>query len=106
MAFLYSLSGQAAVAIERTRQYEELEQAYESLKTAQKSLVESERLNALGQMAAGVAHDFNNLLAGILGRAQLLQIKRKEKGADQSELDSQLQLIEKLALQGAATVLV
>jgi len=104
MAFLYSLAGQAAVAIERTRQYEELEQAYESLKTAQKSLVESERLNALGQMAAGVAHDFNNLLAGILGRAQLLQVKRKEKGADQSELDSQLQLIEKLALQGAATV--
>jgi signal transduction histidine kinase len=104
MAFLYSFAGQAAVAIERTRQYEELEQAYESLKTAQKSLVESERLNALGQMAAGVAHDFNNLLAGILGRVQLLQLKLKEKGADQSELDSQLELIEKLALQGAATV--
>ncbi len=104
MAFLYSLAGQAAVAIERTRQYEELEGAYKSLKTAQKSLVESERLNALGQMAAGVAHDFNNLLAGILGRAQLLQLKMKEKGADRSELDSQLELIEKLALQGAATV--
>jgi signal transduction histidine kinase/DNA-binding response OmpR family regulator len=104
MAFLYSLSGQAAVAIERTRQYEELEEAHESLKTAQKSLVESERLNALGQMAAGVAHDFNNLLAGIMGRVQLLQLKLKEKEADRSELDSQLELIEKLALQGAATV--
>jgi signal transduction histidine kinase/DNA-binding response OmpR family regulator len=104
MAFLYSLAGQAAVAIERTRQFEELEQAYESLKTTQKTLVESERLNALGQMAAGVAHDFNNLLTGILGRAQLLQLKMKEKGADQSELDSQLELIEKLALQGASTV--
>jgi signal transduction histidine kinase/DNA-binding response OmpR family regulator len=104
MAFLYSLAGQAAVAIERTRQYEELEGAYESLKTAQKSLVESERLNALGQMAAGVAHDFNNLLAGILGRTQLLQLKLKEKGVDQSELGSKLELIEKLALQGAATV--
>jgi nitrogen-specific signal transduction histidine kinase len=92
------------VAIERTRQYEELEKAYESLKSAQKSLVESERLNAFGEMAAGVAHDFNNLLAGILGRAQLLQLKLKEKGAERSELDSQLELIEKLALQGAATV--
>jgi signal transduction histidine kinase len=104
MAFLFSLAGQAAVAIERTRQFEELELAYESLKTAQNSLVESERLHVLGQMAAGVAHDFNNLLAGILGRAQLLQLKLKEKGADHSELDSQLELIEKLALQGAGTV--
>ncbi len=104
MAFLYGLAGQAAVAIEKTRQYEELEGAYESLKATQNSLVESERLNALGQMAAGVAHDFNNLLAGILGRAQLLQLKMKEKGADRSELESQLELIEKLALQGAATV--
>ncbi|MDH3238272.1 MAG: response regulator [Deltaproteobacteria bacterium] len=104
MAFLYSLAGQAAVAIEKTRQYDELEKAYESLKAAQTSLVEAERLNALGQMAAGVAHDFNNLLAGILGRAQLLQLSLKKKGADRSELDSQLELIEKLALQGAATV--
>ncbi|MDX1814317.1 MAG: response regulator [Thermodesulfobacteriota bacterium] len=104
MAFLYSLAGQAAVAIERTQQYDELELAYESLKAAQTSLVDGERMHALGQMAAGVAHDFNNLLSGILGRTQLLQLTLKKKGAGPSELDSQLELIEKLALQGAATV--
>ena len=102
MAFLYSLAGQAAVAIERTIQYEELQEAHESLKAAQKSLVDAERLNALGQMAAGVAHDFNNLLTGILGRVELLQMKIDTREADLPYLQSQLETLHKLALQGAA----
>jgi len=104
MAFLYSLAGLAAVAIERTVQYEELQEAHESLKAAQKSLVDAERLNALGQMAAGVAHDFNNLLTGILGRVELLQTKIDTQRADLPYLQSQLEKLHKLALQGAATV--
>ena len=34
---------------------------------------ESEKLRALGGMAAGVAHNFNNLLGGVLGYAQLME---------------------------------
>src|SRR3990170_3059522 len=82
MAYLYGLAGQAAMAIERTKQLEELQEAYESLKAAQKTLVDSERLRALGQLAAGVAHDFNNLLHGILGRTQLLALKLGDKEMD------------------------
>lgn len=104
MAFLYSLAGQAAVAIERTIQYEELQEAHESLKAAQKNLLEAERVNALGQMAAGVAHDFNNLLSGILGTVDLLQRKIEIQGADLPFIRSQLESLNKLALQGAGTV--
>lgn len=104
MAFLYSLAGQAAVAIERTKQYEELQEAHESLKAAQKNLVEAERMNALGQMAAGVAHDFNNLLMGMLGRVELLQTRIDTQGADLPFIRSQLESLHKLAQQGAATV--
>ena len=36
---------------------------------------ESEKLRALGEMAAGVAHNFNNLLGGVIGYAQLMESK-------------------------------
>ena len=36
-------------------------------------LLQNQRLENLGSVAAGVAHDFNNVLAGILGVAALLQ---------------------------------
>jgi len=41
----------------------------------QQRLQQQERLAAVGQLAAGIAHDFNNLLTGIIGFAQLLQIR-------------------------------
>jgi signal transduction histidine kinase/DNA-binding response OmpR family regulator len=104
MAFLMSLAGQAAVAVERTKHFEELQQAYESLKSTHSQLVASERLNAVGQMAAGIAHDFNNILSGILGKTQLLQMKLSTSSVDPKNIHRELELIEKISMQGAETV--
>jgi len=64
---------------ERTRAKEalaesnrKLELALSDLKRAQETLVQQERLRALGQMASGVTHDFNNALTPIVGYTDLL----------------------------------
>jgi PAS domain S-box-containing protein len=41
-------------------------------KQLREHLLQSEKLRALGEMAAGVAHNFNNILTTILGHTQLL----------------------------------
>src|SRR5579859_1686750 len=50
----------------------ELQTAYEELRQTQQSVVQQERLRALGQMASGIAHDINNALSPILAFAEML----------------------------------
>ncbi|MEW5701209.1 MAG: ATP-binding protein [Candidatus Zixiibacteriota bacterium] len=58
-----------------------------------------EKMRVLGEMASGIIHDLNNLLGAILGRAQIVQIK-----SDVEEIKRQVAQIEKIAVQGGATV--
>lgn len=102
MVFLYSLAGQAAVAIEAAAHFEDLIEALKRLKETESQLVTSERRSAIGQMTAGFAHDFNDLLNGILSRAQLmLDQLGPESDNDKWGLVRDLHVIEQLTLQGA-----
>jgi signal transduction histidine kinase/CheY-like chemotaxis protein len=92
-------AGQCSTALANARFYDELKRAYVDLREAQTQLVQSAKLNALGEMAAGVAHDFNNILAAILGRTQLMI--RDAQDPDQRR---QLMVVQQAALDGAQTV--
>jgi signal transduction histidine kinase len=72
------LANQAAVAIENSRLYTELETAHDRLKESQRQLLLADRQAAIGELAGGVAHEVNNPLQIILSRVQLMVIQNKE----------------------------
>lgn len=69
---LYNRLTGAVVTIKDMREIKEKEA--ENLRMVQK-VEQSQRLDALGQLAAGVAHDFNNLLGVIQNHAELVEMK-------------------------------
>lgn len=63
--FLRQLSEHVALASHQARLYGALQQAYDDLRLSQQTVMQQERLRALGQMASGIAHDINNAISPV-----------------------------------------
>ncbi len=98
----------AAVAFNRHRQlvrsYAEVEKKVtertQELELANRALVHSQKMNALGTLAAGIAHDFNNILSIIKGSAQIIG----DNLEDQRKITTRVERINTAVEQGTGIV--
>jgi len=66
-------AGELLGYVKITRDITERVENEKRLQETREQLLQSQKLDALGQMTSGIAHDFNNLLQAILGAIQMAQ---------------------------------
>ena len=84
-------------AREIERVNEDLRKQIQERRQVEDQLRQSQKLEAIGQLAGGVAHDFNNLLTIILGNAQLMTTKGRAVTVNAESLDQITRAAERAA---------
>lgn len=69
---IYNEAGDHVGFAKITRDISDRVEAEQALRKTQEALLQSQKLQALGELAGGVAHDFNNLMTVIGGSAEMM----------------------------------
>ncbi|MBI4858808.1 MAG: GAF domain-containing protein [Candidatus Riflebacteria bacterium] len=92
---LKAFADQVAVAIENSMLLTNLKASLQKIQAQQDMLVQSEKMAAMGHLAAGLAHEIRNPLTAISGYLQMYFRKYK----DEADFYHQMRVIEKAVLQ-------
>jgi PAS domain S-box-containing protein len=76
-----------------TRDITERRETQRQLEIAREALLQSQKMEAIGQLTGGIAHDFNNLLMAVLGSLELMRKRLPD--------DPKLRVLLENAIQGA-----
>lgn len=73
MSLLSAFANQAAVAIQNSSYFEQIQDDLKSIRKLKDELIQSEKMSAIGQLVSGVAHELNNPMGVVVGYAELLK---------------------------------
>jgi len=79
----------------RSKAVELAKKMTQAFEDKQKELLQSQKMDAIGQLAGGIAHDFNNILGVIMGYASLLEKKLKDHPDELKKIQNILLATEK-----------
>src|SRR4051812_8864117 len=74
-----------------TRDVTERRAAQEALEASRSALIQSQKMEVVGQLSGGIAHDFNNLLAVVLGNLEILRKRIPDDARMQRLLDNSME---------------
>ena len=95
---LRQLGDHVALAAHQAEIHTALQQAYDDLHQSQQTVMQQERLRALGQMASGIAHDINNAISPVaLYTEALLEKEPNLSARTRSYLETTQRAIEDVA---------
>ncbi|MDD4052045.1 MAG: ATP-binding protein, partial [candidate division Zixibacteria bacterium] len=97
MDFLSTLANQFVVAVENARLYESEKRALAELREAQRQLVLTERLAAIGELSAKIAHEVNNPLSIISNYLHLCERTLNDPETSRRHLDVVRQELARIA---------
>ncbi len=96
IGFLTLLANQAALAIENSRLYSNLQEINTQLLQTQNRLIHSEKLAALGEMIAAITHEIKNPLTSIGGFARRLSRNFLPESSERKYLNIILKEVKRL----------